>query len=65
MPESRKGDRLLRDRDIAELFDVTERTVRHWRQKGALPTVRTPSGQPRTPYVALKQPYRYGTEEGK
>ena len=53
---------LLRDKDVAKLFDVTERTIRHWRSKGALPTVRTPSGQPRTPYAALKAPPKYGEQ---
>lgn len=40
---------LLRDREVAQLYDVTERTVRLWRTKGAIETVRTPGGRPRTP----------------
>ena len=63
MSQQRPNDHdLLRDKDVAKLFDVTERTIRQWRQKGALPTVRTPSGQPRTPYAALKSPPKYGEQ---
>ena len=47
-------DRLLRDKDVARMYDVTERTVRKWRQQGAIPTVYTPSGRPRTPAAALE-----------
>lgn len=39
---------LLRDRDVAKLYGVSERTVRDWRAKGAVQTVRTPGGRPRT-----------------
>ncbi|MGE3842683.1 MAG: MerR family DNA-binding transcriptional regulator [Vicinamibacterales bacterium] len=48
-------ERLLTDRDVAQHYGVSERTVRHWRAKGQLPTVRTPSGQPRTPASALTE----------
>lgn len=54
MCDDHREDRLLRDKDVARYYDVSERTVRKWRAQGALPTVRTPSGQPRTPAAALK-----------
>lgn len=65
MTEVRKSGpkTLLRDRDVAELFDVSERTIRTWRAKGALPVVRTPSGRPRTPYQAVHKPARYEEQE--
>lgn len=44
----RETPRLLTDREVATRYGVTERTVRTWREKGALTTVRTPGGRPRT-----------------
>ena len=51
----REDERLLRDRTVAKLYDVSVRTVRRWRELGVLPTARTPSGQPRTPLNALRR----------
>lgn len=38
------GERLLRSRDVAGLFDVTERTVLNWAASGVLPSFRTFGG---------------------
>lgn len=45
--------RFLRDCEVAEMLRVSRRTVRYWRQKGAIETHRLPSGRPRTPAEAL------------
>lgn len=36
--------RLLRTREVAELFQVSERTVAEWARRGRIPSVRTPGG---------------------
>lgn len=36
--------RLLRTREVARLFQVSERTVASWARRGRLPSVRTPGG---------------------
>lgn len=36
--------RLLRTREVAQLFQVSERTVAEWARKGRIPSVRTPGG---------------------
>jgi len=36
--------RLLRTREVALLFQVSERAVTDWARKGRLPSVRTPGG---------------------
>ena len=38
------GGRLLRTREVALLFQVSERAVTDWAGKGRLPSVRTPGG---------------------
>jgi predicted site-specific integrase-resolvase len=48
----RDARRLLRDREVAEYYQVSQRTVRLWRAKGAIETARTPGGRPRTPWRA-------------
>lgn len=47
------GDQLLTYRQVADFWKVTPRTVRLWAEKGAIPVVRTPSGQPRVPSSAI------------
>lgn len=42
-------DRLLRTREVAVLFQVSERAVTDWARKGRLPSVRTPGGHRRYP----------------
>jgi excisionase family DNA binding protein len=41
--------RLLRTREVALLFQVSERAVTDWARKGRLPSVRTPGGHRRYP----------------
>lgn len=38
---------LLTYREVAAHYRVSERTVRHWAQKGAVEIIRTPGGSPR------------------
>ena len=48
MPPSFEG-RLLRTREVALLFQVSERAVTDWARKGRIPSVRTPGGHRRYP----------------
>jgi excisionase family DNA binding protein len=41
--------RLLRTREVALLFQVSERAVTDWARKGRIPSVRTPGGHRRVP----------------
>ena len=41
--------RLLRTREVAVLFQVSERAVTDWARKGRIPSVRTPGGHRRYP----------------
>jgi len=41
--------RLLRTREVAVLFQVSERAVTDWARRGRLPSVRTPGGHRRYP----------------
>jgi len=47
------SERLMTFQQVATFYAVTPRTVRNWADKGALPVVRTPSGQPRVPSSAV------------
>jgi excisionase family DNA binding protein len=38
------SDELLRTRDVARAFQVSERTVAEWARRGRIPSVRTPGG---------------------
>jgi excisionase family DNA binding protein len=38
------NDELLRTRDVARAFQVSERTVAEWARRGRIPSVRTPGG---------------------
>jgi excisionase family DNA binding protein len=38
------NDELLRTRDVARAFQVSERTVAEWARRGRVPSVRTPGG---------------------
>ena len=49
------GDRLLRTREVAILFQVSERAVTDWAARGRLPSVRTPGGHRRYPAAAVRQ----------
>ncbi len=41
--------RLLRTREVALLFEVSERAVTDWATKGRIPSLRTPGGHRRYP----------------
>ncbi len=47
-PGSLEG-RLLRTREVALLFQVSERAVTDWARRGRVPSVRTPGGHRRYP----------------
>jgi excisionase family DNA binding protein len=46
--------RLLRTREVALLFQVSERAVTDWARRGRLPSVRTPGGHRRYPALAVR-----------
>lgn len=48
VPASLAG-RLLRTREVALLFQVSERAVTDWARRGRIPSVRTPGGHRRYP----------------
>ena len=48
VPGSLAG-RLLRTREVALLFQVSERAVTDWARRGRIPSVRTPGGHRRYP----------------
>jgi excisionase family DNA binding protein len=48
LPGSLRG-RLLRTREVALLFQVSERAVTDWARRGRIPSVRTPGGHRRYP----------------
>lgn len=48
VPEALRG-RLLRTREVAALFQVSERAVTDWARRGRIPSVRTPGGHRRYP----------------
>lgn len=41
--------RLLRTREVALLFEVSERAVTDWATRGRIPSIRTPGGHRRYP----------------
>jgi excisionase family DNA binding protein len=47
--------RLLRTREVALLFEVSERAVTDWATKGRIPSIRTPGGHRRYPADAVSQ----------
>jgi excisionase family DNA binding protein len=54
-PENDGGNRLLRTREVAMLFQVSERAVTDWAARGRLPSVRTPGGHRRYPAGAVRE----------
>lgn len=46
--DARSG-RLLRTREVALLFEVSERAVTDWATRGRIPSIRTPGGHRRYP----------------
>jgi excisionase family DNA binding protein len=53
LPEG-MGGRLLRTREVALLFEVSERAVTDWARRGRIPSVRTPGGHRRYPAEAVR-----------
>ena len=51
----RLDGRLLRTREVALLFQVSERAVTDWATKGRIPSVRTPGGHRRYPADLVRQ----------
>lgn len=49
------GGRLLRTREVALLFQVSERAVTDWARRGRLPSVRTPGGHRRYPATVVRE----------
>lgn len=49
------GGRLLRTREVALLFEVSERAVTDWATKGRIPSIRTPGGHRRYPAAAVAE----------
>ena len=47
--------RLLRTREVALLFEVSERAVTDWATKGRIPSIRTPGGHRRYPAHAVAE----------
>lgn len=49
LEHSSLSGRLLRTREVALLFEVSERAVTDWATKGRIPSLRTPGGHRRYP----------------
>ena len=47
------GGRLLRTREVALLFEVSERAVTDWATRGRIASIRTPGGHRRYPADAV------------
>lgn len=47
--------RLLRTREVALLFEVSERAVTDWATRGRIPSIRTPGGHRRYPADAVAE----------
>ena len=58
VPPSFEG-RLLRTREVALLFQVSERAVTDWARKGRIPSVRTPGGHRRYPAEQVRALLRH------
>ncbi len=54
LPEALRG-RLLRTREVALLFQVSERAVTDWARRGRIPSVRTPGGHRRYPAEQIRE----------
>lgn len=56
--------RLLRTREVAQLFQVSERTVAEWARRGRIPSVRTPGGHRLYPAEEVRRLLVTGDELG-
>lgn len=61
LPEHLRGG-LLRTREVAMLFRVSERAVTDWAQRGRIPSMLTPGGHRRYPAEAVEGLLRRTTE---
>jgi excisionase family DNA binding protein len=60
---ARVEGRFLRTREVALLFQVSERAVTDWARKGRIPSVRTPGGHrryPAEPIRVMLEPHHTG-----
>jgi excisionase family DNA binding protein len=48
------AEHMLRTADVASVFEVSERTVASWAQKGQLNSMKMPGGQWRFPATAVR-----------
>ena len=64
VPPSFEG-RLLRTREVALLFQVSERAVTDWARKGRIPSVRTPGGHRRYPAEQVRALLRHVEHDGE
>ena len=53
-PSGEEGGRFLRTREVALLFQVSERAVTDWARKGRIRSVRTPGGHRRYPAAHVR-----------
>ena len=57
--------RLLRTREVARLFQVSERTVAEWARRGRIPSVRTPGGHRLYPADRIRELLVATEEDGR
>jgi excisionase family DNA binding protein len=55
---------LLRTRDVARAFQVSERTIAEWARRGRIPSVRTPGGHRLYPAEQIREILRQ-SEQGE
>jgi len=55
---------LLRTRDVARAFQVSERTVAEWARRGRIPSVRTPGGHRLYPAERIRELLRAAEAAG-
>ena len=53
--EVEKADRIWDESEVAEFFGYSNRTISRWRQMGALPFVKLPSGRMAYRAAAIRQ----------
>jgi len=58
------SDELLRTRDVARAFQVSERTVAEWARRGRIPSVRTPGGHRLYPADRIRDLLRAAESSG-
>jgi len=63
VPESLNTE-MLRTRDVARAFRVSERTIAEWARRGRIPSVRTPGGHRLYPAGRIHQILEANEEAG-